>query len=357
MSRLSSLDYAHSCESQSKNPEINSLNEIFRSFIEKTLSKERIEKEIKYIIQTFKEQNINVENIDNGELIAVARARLETLVAFAFKQWIEKHPKLFGIKPWALLGGAAVKEDSKTWESVAKIVNLAAAYNITTATGGGTGVMRAPLLSEKLDLPGITIKLGGLPEEQIQIDTEIEILLETFTIRQSLLLEISNVLIFAPGGVGTMYEFLEAVTLVKNCKYKEDKLLVLLDGEGQDQYWDHAHNQLVKSAKDGLLKFNCKKAKKHLLKVFPELTDYHLDFIDSMKNDQTLSIEQIEDIAKNLKISKDILIDVLLETIYIRIKFGKEHEIIDAMRERDMLPTKLNTANEISHYRELKLSS
>jgi phage antirepressor YoqD-like protein len=150
---------------------------------------------------------------------------------------------------------------------------------------------------------------------------------------------------------------LEAVTWVKNCLYREEKLLVLLDGEGQDQYWDDAHNQLVKSAKDGLLKFNCKKAKKHLLKVLPELAHSNLDFIDEMKNDKTLSNEQVEDIAKRFRISKDTLIDILLETIYIRVKFGKEHEIIEAMRERELLPEQVKTSNIIQEYRQSQISN
>jgi hypothetical protein len=188
MSRLAKEDSSLELGEQLKPLEKLSINEIFRGFIKEILTKERVENEIKYIVNQFGEHGINIKQINPEDIKIAARARLETLVALAFKIWIKNHPKLGGIKPWALLGGAAVEKDSKTWESVTKIVEYATAYGITTATGGGTGVMEAPLLSESASLPGISIKLGGLPEEQVQISTEIEVLLETFTIRQSLLL-------------------------------------------------------------------------------------------------------------------------------------------------------------------------
>jgi predicted Rossmann-fold nucleotide-binding protein len=332
------------------------INEFFSEGIERFISPENISYQSQKIYEEFKSKGIDPFKIGITQegIIKIATTYVEGMASLMFEAWVNENPKIKGKARVAILGGSEVEIDSPTWESVEKITRLLANYGIPVGSGGGPGVMGAPLITELFNIPGIAIKLAGLPLEQLerQIQTEIQILLNTFAIRQSLLLQLTDVQIFAPGGFGTLYEFYESSTLVKTGKYKEKKLIILLDGYGKDEYWDFIHEQNIKAAKEGLVKFNPKLAKAKLKKSFPLLMDGHLDFLDRIKQGYSVSTEQIVHLSRVTNIDESMIYNALLETIYIRVKFGEEHKIIEAMAERDLLTKPSKSVNIIKTIRK-----
>jgi predicted Rossmann-fold nucleotide-binding protein len=334
------------------------INLFFSDGIEKLISAENISYQAQKIYEDFILQGIDPFNvgITKENIIKIATTAVESMASLMFEAWVNQHPKIKGKARVAILGGSEVDIDSPTWTSVDKITRLLANYGIPVGSGGGPGVMGAPLITELFDIPGIAIKLAGLPLEQLerQIQTEIQILINTFGVRQSLLLHLSNVQIFAPGGFGTLYEFYESSTLVKTGKYDQEKLLILLDGIDKDEYWDFIHKQNIKAAQEVLVKFNPKLSKSKLLKSFPGLVEKHLGFLDKIKLGYSISTEQIVHLSRVTNIAESIIYSALLETIYIRIKFGEEYKILQAMDERGLLPIKKKKENIVRKYRNNK---
>jgi uncharacterized protein (TIGR00730 family) len=120
----------------------------------------------------------------------------------------------------AIFGSARMKKNDPRYKDVYKLAKMIAMENIDIVTGGGPGIMEAANRGHQdgrgkkgSHSLGLTIKL---PKEQItnkHLDIKEEF--HRFSKRLDEFLYLSNVVVVAPGGVGTMLEFIYSWQLVQ----------------------------------------------------------------------------------------------------------------------------------------------
>jgi uncharacterized protein (TIGR00730 family) len=120
----------------------------------------------------------------------------------------------------AIFGSARMKKNDPRYKDVYKLAKMIAADGMDVVTGGGPGIMEAANRGHKegrkdnlIHSMGLTIKL---PKEQItnkHLDIKEEF--HRFSSRLDEFLFLSNAVVVAPGGVGTMLEFIYSWQLVQ----------------------------------------------------------------------------------------------------------------------------------------------
>jgi uncharacterized protein (TIGR00730 family) len=120
----------------------------------------------------------------------------------------------------AVFGSARVRQKDRTAKEIYKLAKLIAAENIDIVTGGGPGIMQAACKGHMEGRKGNDVQSFGLniklPEEQkanrhLGIKTEFH----RFSERLDTFMMLSNAVVVAPGGVGTLLEFLYAWQLLQ----------------------------------------------------------------------------------------------------------------------------------------------
>lgn len=120
----------------------------------------------------------------------------------------------------AIFGSARMKKNDPRYKDVYNLARMIAAKGMDVVTGGGPGIMEAANKGHKagrtgngVHSMGLTIKL---PKEQItnkHLDIKKEF--HRFSNRLDEFLFLSNVVVVAPGGVGTLLEFIYSWQLVQ----------------------------------------------------------------------------------------------------------------------------------------------
>jgi uncharacterized protein (TIGR00730 family) len=119
----------------------------------------------------------------------------------------------------AVFGSARLSEDSPYYESARKIGGGLAGLGFTTITGGGPGIMEAANRGAKENggqSVGCNIRL---PKEQ-QPNPYLNkwFICKYFFVRKVLMFKYSDAFVIMPGGIGTLDEFFEALTLIQTKK-------------------------------------------------------------------------------------------------------------------------------------------
>lgn len=150
------------------------------------------------------------------------RSRLKELV-FAIKvlfEFIAGFRILHFMGPCvAVFGSARIKADSPFYESAKQIGAGLAGIGFTTITGGGPGIMEAANRGAK-ENNGLSVGCNiRLPKEQ-QPNPYLDkwFICKYFFVRKVLMFKYSDAFIIMPGGIGTLDEFFEALTLVQTKK-------------------------------------------------------------------------------------------------------------------------------------------
>ncbi len=308
-------------------------NDRYRTAIEQLLSPENINAEIERLRAGYAEKGFT---IDEGKIREDAVLTCENQAMTIFKEWVKNHPEIKGKPVVAVLGGAYLQEDSAGYQSIEKLVELLSQYGITTGSGGSIGAMKAILMSEKYGLPGIGVKIKGVSSEQVHSNTEIDISLDNFAIRQTDLLVMSDVLIVTTGGFGTMFELFEALTRIKTGKYDTEKLVFIVDEGGDNAYWDYIHKQCQEAVSQNLLRFSAQKSLPKILEKFGD-NDGVKKLIAGLNPDATLSLDHINAISKLYGCDINELFDLLLGTLYTRVKIGEEDSIVQNMKQKNFI--------------------
>jgi len=142
------------------------------------------------------------------------------------KDMLERHFRV------AIFGSARIRKGDRTFNLVHKLAKMIAAEGIDIVTGGGPGLMDAASRGHHKGDPkhesksiGLTIKL---PKEQKEAyHLEIKKDFDKFSGRLDHFMYLSNVVVVAPGGVGTMLEFLYTWQLVQVHKICEIPIILL----------------------------------------------------------------------------------------------------------------------------------
>jgi hypothetical protein len=135
---------------------------------------------------------------------------------------VEGFDRLSGIEPAVTIYGAAMAKAGETdYENARKIALLLGQQGFNIVTGGGPGMMEAANLGARqagVKSVGLNIVL---PEEQKCNDyTSLNITFNHFFVRKIMLVKYATAFVIMPGGLGTMDELTEVLTLIQTKKIK-----------------------------------------------------------------------------------------------------------------------------------------
>ncbi len=132
-----------------------------------------------------------------------------------------------------VFGSARFKQDHRYYSLGRELGSALASMGFTVMTGGGPGIMEAANRGAK-DVGGISIGCGiRLPWEQRlndYLDKWVEF--QYFFVRKMMLIKYSYAFVVLPGGLGTMDELFEAMTLIQTRKIRNFPVVIM----GRDYY-------------------------------------------------------------------------------------------------------------------------
>ena len=133
----------------------------------------------------------------------------------------------------SIYGSARIKPGDKLYQQTEEIAGRLGRLGFSIITGGGPGVMEAAnkgALQAKVTSVGLNIEL---PEEQIpNVYTTRSMTFKHFFVRKVMLVKYAAAFIIMPGGLGTIDELTEILTLMQTHKIRPFPV-VLFDGS----YW------------------------------------------------------------------------------------------------------------------------
>ncbi|MBU2535953.1 MAG: TIGR00730 family Rossman fold protein [Chloroflexota bacterium] len=177
---------------------------------------------------------------------------------------VEGFDRLSGVEPAvSIYGSARVKPGDELYKKTEEIARRLGEAGFAVITGGGPGIMEAANKGASeagVKSVGVNIEL---PEEQMpNTYSNISLSLRHFFVRKVLLVKYATAFIIMPGGLGTLDELTEVLTLMQTHKIKP--FPVLLYGSG---YW----NGFLDWLRDCTLDNNyISKEDLHLLRVYDD---------------------------------------------------------------------------------------
>ena len=148
---------------------------------------------------------------------------------------VEGFDKLSGIEPAVTIyGSARIKPGEELYEQTALIARRLGELGFSIITGGGPGVMEAANKGAReagVASVGLNIQL---PEEQAPNPyANRSITFNHFFIRKVMLVKYAIAFIIIPGGLGTLDEMTEVLTLMQTHKIRPFPVVLF-----QSQYWE-----------------------------------------------------------------------------------------------------------------------
>jgi len=147
---------------------------------------------------------------------------------------VDGFDSLSGIEPAiSIYGSARLKPEDELYKKTEEIAHRLGQMGFSIITGGGPGVMEAAnkgATRAGVKSIGLNIKL---PEEQkLNIYTTQSLTFNHFFVRKVMLVKYASAFIIIPGGLGTLDELTEVLTLMQTYKIKPFPV-ILFDGN----YW------------------------------------------------------------------------------------------------------------------------
>ena len=148
-----------------------------------------------------------------------------------------------------VFGSARIREPNPHYELAREMGAAIARLGFTVMTGGGPGIMEAANRGAR-DVRGRSVACNvELPHEQMPNDyLDRWVTTRYFFVRKTLLIKYSYAFVIMPGGVGTLDEFFEALTLIQTGKIRNFPIVVM----GQD-YWREVVQFMEKMAQVGTI--------------------------------------------------------------------------------------------------------
>ena len=133
-------------------------------------------------------------------------------------------------------GGGRIEEGSKSYLQTLELARELAKKGWGVVSGGGPGIMSASLEGAKLGGGEAVAFRIAISQEPSAVNTDVNILFKHFSVRKYMLRQ-SDVFVYAPGGIGTLDELMENLTLIITGKHSK-KPIFLLDKEFWSGYVD-----------------------------------------------------------------------------------------------------------------------
>ena len=135
---------------------------------------------------------------------------------------VEGFDRLSGIEPAVTIYGASrLKPGTLDYEKTREIARLIGKEGFNIITGGGPGAMEAPNWgAQEAGVKSIGLNIQ-LPDEQVcNAYTNISLSFNHFFARKVMLVKYSTAFVIIPGGMGTLDELTEILTLIQTKKIK-----------------------------------------------------------------------------------------------------------------------------------------
>jgi uncharacterized protein (TIGR00730 family) len=150
-----------------------------------------------------------------------------------------------------VFGSARFKEDHRYYGLAREVGSKLAQVGYTVITGGGPGIMEAANRGAQ-EVGGMSVGCNiRLPFEQAPnpyLDKIVSFYY--FFVRKVMLVKYSYGFVILPGGMGTLDEMMEAITLIQTGKLY-DFPVILMGTEYWEGYWTWIHEVLVKNGTVG----------------------------------------------------------------------------------------------------------
>lgn len=148
-----------------------------------------------------------------------------------------------------IFGSARIKEGHEYYELTRRMGHATASLGFTVLTGGGPGLMEAANRGAR-EAGGHSVGINIiLPFEQhINPYVDLSVDMEFFFTRKTLLIKYSYAFIVMPGGLGTMDELYEALTLIQTGKIRN--FPVILAGR---TYWQPMLDAIYRMRDEGMI--------------------------------------------------------------------------------------------------------
>jgi len=148
---------------------------------------------------------------------------------------VEGFDKLSGVEPAVTIyGSARLKPDDELYAQTEEIAHRLGEMGFSIITGGGPGVMEAAnkgAFEAGAKSVGLNIEL---PEEQVSnAYTTKSITFSHFFARKVMLVKYATAFVIVPGGLGTLDELTEVLTLIQTYKMKPFPVILFKSG-----YWE-----------------------------------------------------------------------------------------------------------------------
>lgn len=148
---------------------------------------------------------------------------------------VEGFDTLSGIEPAvSIYGSARITPDDQLYAQTQEIARRLGESGFSIITGGGPGVMEAAnrgALEAGVTSVGLNIEL---PEEQApNIYTTKSILFHHFFVRKVMLVKYATAFVIMPGGLGTLDEMTEVLTLIQTFKIRPFPVILY-----DSHYWN-----------------------------------------------------------------------------------------------------------------------
>jgi uncharacterized protein (TIGR00730 family) len=142
---------------------------------------------------------------------------------------VEGFEKLSGIEPAVTVYGASrLQPGSDDYEKTRQIAFLLGKEGFNIITGGGPGAMEAANLgAHEAGVKSVGLNIQ-LPEEQVcNAFTNMTISFNHFFARKIMLVKYSTAFVIIPGGMGTLDELTEVMTLIQTHKIKPFPVILI----------------------------------------------------------------------------------------------------------------------------------
>jgi uncharacterized protein (TIGR00730 family) len=145
-------------------------------------------------------------------------------------------------------GGSLIKETDAAYTHVVNISKMMVKHGYSIVSGGGPGIMKAALIGAR-DAGGKAIAFAiDIPGEPLALkEPDLSVVFSQFSVRKYMLRQ-SDAFVFCPGGLGTLDELMELLTLIKTDKYPL-KPIFLLDSAFWKGYIDWLRDILLNNRK------------------------------------------------------------------------------------------------------------
>ena len=135
---------------------------------------------------------------------------------------VEGFDKLSGIEPAVTIyGSATVSSEHIDYQNARKIAYLLGQQGFNIITGGGPGMMEAANLgASEAGVKSVGLNIMLPHEQKCNVYSTLTITFNHFFVRKIMLVKYATAFVIMPGGLGTLDELTEVLTLIQTSKIK-----------------------------------------------------------------------------------------------------------------------------------------